>query len=1126
MAIFHSALYVFQSLFGLASRKERQETATDWLKLALEVASQPEDEESRSAVRTALQTNNQEFLDYLRSALDTRSAAAAKVAEINSDGIECRAFLPGSPALWGWTTNMAAEVSILQSGMEDAMEASVYDSPPGSLNPDEQGTFDGTTSPEMSGATLRDIYAKAWELHREPLVWTPRGPGAGVGASSWTLTPVSLTMPSAHTRNRRASDASDARSSIVGMSPYVFAQRTRGRRDSDVFSTDKKQVVQASPSAGTAMVTPSPSSSGVALPHLDIESVPALRRSASCTRSHLSSTTAVTVSECSTTQELHGLGLSLGGSSYSRPNTPSDVCFMDSDAGARVATGTKTAHRLSNDRTSSATLSRQGEEPKTPLDNSKQLKLRRPGVNPLQRVQASLSKRIGLGDSARRPRTPSSPQIERIISGAYNNGSPSSRGKSTPLRRVQSVAMMALSGDAQIPRMMANKVLLLGPVPATKQALNNCINKTSVVEHEQNKPTPLKRGLYQTPRLAPTPISQPRPRTQSTSRIPRPASRASTYLEVNECQSVQASPCHKSHQLPTPTSMARRGERAPCSGCQRSTSGAVIRRVRSQTKDSPMFTPERRFSLAVDTESIRTRRMLGRHLSRAKFRARHSCRFSSSQTQDPWNAFTYRPASPPVSTTQTQGPLSGKPIAVKDNICTSDMPTTCSSKMLQEFCPPYDATCVGLLRRAGGVIVGKTNCDEFGMGSLNTHSAFGPVKNPFKQGPARSAGGSSGGSAAAVAANLCFAALGTDTGGSIRLPAAYCGVVGFKPSYGMISRWGVVSYADSLDCVGILASKVEDAELVYDVLSQYDPRDPTSVPPDLREAAKQNAQTKIRQLSTSDDLGGVRIGIPQEYFPKELDSSSLVPFRDLLERLRSRGAQLVPVSLPSTSYALSAYYVLASAEASSNLARYDGVRFGLRVDVPPGTDLSDAANAYTATRTTGFGREVQKRILLGTYALSAEYVHPPLPSTPSLQLTKMDGANNSAFENYFLQAHRVRALVRADFDRVFGKSVLARGGADGNNNDKDTKETVDILLHPSAIRTAPLLESKDEKSIDAYVQDVLTVPASLAGLPAMSVPCGYGPDGWPVGVSVVGQWGFDEYVCRVGGHVQNCMEGR
>ncbi|KAF8757704.1 Glutamyl-tRNA(Gln) amidotransferase subunit A, mitochondrial [Rhizoctonia solani] len=1088
MAIFHSALYVFQSLFGLASRKERQETATDWLKLALEVASQPEDEESRSAVRTALQTNNQEFLDYLRSALDTRSAAAAKVAEINSDGIECRAFLPGSPALWGWTTNMAAEVSILQSGMEDAMEASVYDSPPGSLNPDEQGTFDGTTSPEMSGATLRDIYAKAWELHREPLVWTPRGPGAGVGASSWTLTPVSLTMPSAHTRNRRASDASDARSSIVGMSPCVFAQRTRGRRDSDVFSTDKKQVVQASPSAGTAMVTPSPSSSGVALPHLG-------HRVSSAFEDALR---AVLEATC----QLHGLGLSLGGSSYSRPNTPSDVCFMDSDAGARVATGTKTAHRLSNDRTSSATLSRQGEEPKTPLDNSKQLKLRRPGVNPLQRVQASLSKRIGLGDSARRPRTPSSPQIERIISGAYNNGSPSSRGKSTPLRRVQSVAMMALSGDAQIPRMMANKVPLLGPVPATKQALNNRINKTSVAEHEQNKPTPLKRGLYQTPRLAPTPISQPRPRTPSTSRIPRPASRASTYLEVNECQSVQASPCHKSHQLPTPTSMARRGERAPCSGCQRSTSGAVIRRVRSQTKDSPMFTPERRFSLAVDTESIRTRRMLGRHLSRAKFRARHSCRFSSSQTQDPWNAFTYRPASPPVSATQTQGPLSGKPIAVKDNICTSDMPTTCSSKMLQEFCPPYDATCVGLLRRAGGVIVGKTNCDEFGMGSLNTHSAFGPVKNPFKQGPARSAGGSSGGSAAAVAANLCFAALGTDTGGSIRLPAAYCGVVGFKPSYGMISRWGVVSYADSLDCVGVLASKVEDAELVYDVLSQYDPRDPTSIPPDLREAAKQNAETKIRQLSTSDDLSGVRIGIPQEYFPKELDSSSLVPFRDLLERLRSRGAQLVPVSLPSTSYALSAYYVLASAEASSNLARYDGVRS--ESGCPPETDLSDAANAYTATRTTGFGREVQKRILLGTYALSAD-----------------------AFENYFLQAHRVRALVRADFDRVFGKSVLARGGVDGNNNnDNDTKETVDILLHPSAIRTAPLLESKDEKSIDAYVQDVLTVPASLAGLPAMSVPCGYGPDGWPVGVSVVGQWGFDEYVCRVAGHVQNCMEGR
>ncbi|CAE6414096.1 unnamed protein product [Rhizoctonia solani] len=513
--------------------------------------------------------------------------------------------------------------------------------------------------------------------------------------------------------------------------------------------------------------------------------------------------------------------------------------------------------------------------------------------------------------------------------------------------------------------------------------------------------------------------------------------------------------------------------------------------------------------------------MLCRHLSHTRLQARRSCRLLSTQAQDTWNAFTYRPSTPTASS--IHGPLSGKHMAVKDNICTADMPTTCSSKMLQEFRPPYDATCVNLLKRAGGTIIGKTNCDEFGMGSLNTHSAFGPVTNPFgrqgparsaggsrqtvmnlgwgaslnthsafgpvtnpfgRQGPARSAGGSSGGSAAAVAANLCFAALGTDTGGSIRLPAAYCGVVGFKPSYGMISRWGVVSYADSLDCVGILASSVEDVELVYDVLARYDPRDPTSAPEDLRQAAKQKTEARLKTLSDSGRLDGVRIGIPQEYFPQELDSSSLVPFRTLLSSLQSRGAQLVSVSLPNTSYALSAYYVLASAEASSNLARYDGVRFGMRVDVPPSTDLTDAASAYTATRTAGFGREVKKRILLGTYALSAD-----------------------AFENYFLQAHRVRALVRSDFDRVFGKSVLAADG-DGHG-------TVDVLVHPSAIRTAPLLESKTNE-LDAYVQDVLTVPASLAGLPALSVPCGNGPDGWPVGASVVGQWGFDELVCRVG----------
>ncbi|KAG8769774.1 Trimeric GatFAB AmidoTransferase(AdT) complex subunit [Ceratobasidium sp. 428] len=428
------------------------------------------------------------------------------------------------------------------------------------------------------------------------------------------------------------------------------------------------------------------------------------------------------------------------------------------------------------------------------------------------------------------------------------------------------------------------------------------------------------------------------------------------------------------------------------------------------------------------------------------------------------------------------------------------MPTTCSSKILQDFHPPYDATCVRLLKEAGASIAGKTNCDEFGMGSLNVYSAHGPVVNPLsRDDEPRSAGGSSGGSAAAVAAQMCFAALGTDTGGSIRLPAAYCGVVGLKPSYGMISRWGVVSYADSLDCIGVLASTVADAKTVHDAVSRYDTRDPTSVPEDLRQSAHAASEARLDSFSpASGPFSGITIGIPQEYFPAELDQTTLAPFRTLLSNLVQRGAKLVSVSLPSTSYALSAYYVLASAEASSNLSRYDGIRYGLRVDVPEGTDLKYAGNAYTATRSAGFGPEVKRRILLGTYALSAD-----------------------AFENYFLQAQRVRALVRNDFNKIFGKRApnLLQP-----SSQPPTTEGIDVLLHPSAIRTAPPLSSANESSIDAYVQDVLTVPASLAGLPALSVPYDKDADGWPLGVSVVGQWGYDAVVCHVGEAIEACVK--
>ncbi|KIM90174.1 hypothetical protein PILCRDRAFT_174051 [Piloderma croceum F 1598] len=453
------------------------------------------------------------------------------------------------------------------------------------------------------------------------------------------------------------------------------------------------------------------------------------------------------------------------------------------------------------------------------------------------------------------------------------------------------------------------------------------------------------------------------------------------------------------------------------------------------------------------------------------------------------------------------GPLKDLAIAVKDNICTASMPTTCSSAMLKDFTSPFNATVVDLLQDAGAQIIGKTNCDEFGMGSLNTHSVYGPVVNPYStpsdsapwvERERRSAGGSSGGSAAAVAEGMCDAALATDTGGSTRLPASYCGVVGLKPSYGLISRWGVVSFADSLDCVGIMANDVATTKRVFNVASTYDPKDPTAATLETRHKSQLTPMPLVEK-----NLQGLRIGIPQEYFPAELDRSIIRSFRLIVSALKDNGASIIPVSLPSTSYALSAYYVIASAEVSSNLARYDGIQYGLRVDTPHGADKTKTSNIYAHTRSQGFGREVQKRILLGTYALTAD-----------------------AFDNYFLQAQRVRKLVREDFDHVFrAPNVLMNHSSNFTSSSQTSNSNIDVLLHPSAIRTAPLLplSSPDSSSIlssssglDAYFQDVLTVPASLAGLPALSVPVCSGVDGWPVGVSVVGQWGCDDLVLRVG----------
>ncbi|KAG1816463.1 amidase signature domain-containing protein [Suillus subaureus] len=382
--------------------------------------------------------------------------------------------------------------------------------------------------------------------------------------------------------------------------------------------------------------------------------------------------------------------------------------------------------------------------------------------------------------------------------------------------------------------------------------------------------------------------------------------------------------------------------------------------------------------------------------------------------------------------------------------------------------------------------------------SLNVNSIHGPVVNPYHslneksipwaERERRSAGGSSGGSAAAVAAGMCDAALGTDTGGSVRLPASYCGITGLKPSYGLISRWGVVSYADSLDCVGVLGKSVDTVKttrfhhMIQRILPQATPH--------AREKAKVSAESLLSTLDadlSSPDLSSLRIGIPQEYFPSELNTTIVTAVRRVLERLSSLGAQLIPVSLPSTPYALSAYYVIASAEASSNLARYDGVQYGTRSRLLPGADKSKPGNVYAHTRSVGFGAEVQKRILLGTHALTAD-----------------------AFDNYFLQAQRIRQRIKTDFDSAF--RVPNAQLSDPSPN----PDGVDILLHPSAIRTAPRLDSDAASGLGPYLQDVMTVPASLAGLPAVSIPAGLAADGWPVGVSVVGQWGSDELVMCIG----------
>jgi len=439
------------------------------------------------------------------------------------------------------------------------------------------------------------------------------------------------------------------------------------------------------------------------------------------------------------------------------------------------------------------------------------------------------------------------------------------------------------------------------------------------------------------------------------------------------------------------------------------------------------------------------------------------------------------------ATGETLGALDGVPFAVKDNLCARDGATTAGSAMLRGYRSPHDATSVGRLRAgSGGVMIGKTNLDEFGMGSHTNTSAYGVTLNPTSRDGARSSGGSSGGSAAAVASGSAFYALGSDTGGSVRLPAAYCGVVGLKPSYGRVSRFGLISYCSSLDTVGVLARTVGDAGIVLAAMQGEDALDPTTV--GRCEALDEEARRAVAGAVDADVLAGLRIGIPEEYAVDEMSQETYDVWNEAARLIKSLGAEIVPVKMPHTKDALPCYYVVAPAEASSNLARYDGLRYGdLREQLPREAFLKEGfQSAVAKAREAGFGDEVRRRVLVGTFALSSERT-----------------------AAYFEKAQRVRRLVADDFENIFRKTSSQRG--------------VDLLLTPSSVSTAPKLEDLGSQPPEqTYAADVMTVPASLAGLPAMSMPMARSRvSGLPIGVQLIAPRFREASLVRVGSRIES-----